>query len=166
LPTAVEIRQATRLLVFPFLYFASVVPVAVGVIAVTVFLEEQIGLYMYPLEGSVRYYGYIALVASFLVVASTTFGMVNWGLYRLEGVSQLTLVDHLRRCSFLYVFVAILGAMFATELVENLVASSPMYEVPGIVLIWVIAGYAICVDALMFRWQRRRLGWSSFEVGS
>ncbi|MGI8909345.1 MAG: hypothetical protein ACR2JR_02170 [Rubrobacteraceae bacterium] len=151
-----RIQQAVRLFVLPFLYFASVLPVFIGVVATTVIMEEQIGLYRYNAESGIGSYGNIALLTSLLVVVCPVFGLTSWMIHRLESVPHLTLTDHLRRCAFHYVFTTILGTMFAVEFVGNLLASDPIYVVSRIMVAWVIAGCAIVMDALVSVQQRRR----------
>jgi uncharacterized membrane protein YdjX (TVP38/TMEM64 family) len=138
------------LFVFPFLYFASVVPV--GVVAVLTFVVNvRFNWYI-----TLYFNGDISGIVALLVIGSPVFGVFSWVLVRLEGVPRPTPADHLRRCAFLYAFVGILGAMFATEYIGNLIADNPMYEMPKAVVIWVVAGYAILVDALVLLRERRR----------
>ena len=147
------IRQTTRLFIFPFLYFASVVPVVVGVVAALSFMAYNVGFNRY---NTLYFNGDIAGVAALLVIGSPAFRAFSWVFIRLEGVPQPTPADHLRRCAFLYAFVGILGAMFTAEYVGNVLADNPMYEMPKAVIIWIVAGFAIFVDALVLFWKRRR----------
>ena len=162
--TAGVLRQAANLFVFPFVCFASMVPVIAGLNVVLTIVEYSVGWRGYaPGVGlddftTLYFNGDVVGIASLTLIGGATFGLLGWGLGRLEGIAQPALGDHLRRCSFLYVFVALVGALFAAEYVGNLVAGHPMYDMPKGVIVWVVAGYAILVDAVVLVWQRRHLG--------
>jgi hypothetical protein len=148
-----EIRQLMKLFVFPFLYFASVIPVVIGLIVVFTFEEHYVGYNRY---NTLYLNGDISTVASLLVIGSLVFGGCSWALVRLEGMTRPTLSDHLRRCAYIYAFVGILGALFAVDLVGNLISGNPVYQVSKAAVVWAVAVYAIFVDILVFIRERRR----------
>lgn len=151
------IRQAATLFIFPFLYFASVVPVVAVLLVVFTLEEQSIGFNQY---NSVYFNGDITAVASLLVIGSLVFGGCSRALVWLEGMTRPTLADHLRHCAFIYAFVGILGALIAVELIGNLIAGIPMY-MPKVVVVWVVAAYAILVDGLILVRERQPFGRAS-----
>jgi hypothetical protein len=162
LAPATTIRGMARLFVFPFFYFVSVVPVGIAVVLVLTMTETNIGWRGYtPGIGAddfttVYFNGDVVGIVSLLLIGGPAFGLVSLGLVWLDGVRSPSLVDHLRQCAYLYAFVGILGVLFAAEYVGNVIAGDPMYEMPKAAVLWVIAGFAISVNALtLFRTHRR-----------
>jgi hypothetical protein len=147
-------RQATRVFGFPFLYFANMVPVMVGVIVVLSLVEFGALSRYDMLHSNVELVG----LASLFVVGGLVFGLLGLTFSWLEKTPRPTLVDHLRRCSFLYVFVALLTATLAPEIVANLLAGNGAYEIPLGTILPVLGGYAILVDAMVLLFERRRAG--------
>ncbi len=140
MPAMLETRQAMKQFVFSFVYFVSMVPVIVGVWQVLMFVEYNIGFRGYePGVGlddftTLYFNGDVVAVAAIFIIGGTAFGSLSWSLVR---------------------FVVILGMMFSAEYLTNLVEGNPMYEVPLVVGILLVAAFAICVDALVFGWQQR-----------
>jgi cytochrome bd-type quinol oxidase subunit 2 len=159
---AETIRQPVRLFFVPLLYVASVVPVFFVLIAATVVMEEQIALHRYNSEGLIGFYGNIALLASFLVVACPIFGMTNWLIRRLEGETRSSVLDHVRRCAFLYASVPVLSVVAVIEYLKNLAAGYSDAKPDTMVLL--VVGCAIVVDALMVIRRRGFVGSSSGAV--
>lgn len=135
----------------PFLYFLGVIPVAVVLVAALAIVEGATDLEQH---GILYFNADVSVAALLIMIGSPVFGAIAWMHGRLEEVSGGAFVDHLHRCAFLYVFVGILGAMFAAEYIGNLVTDRPMYELPKAGIIWAIAAYAILVDALVLVWRR------------
>jgi hypothetical protein len=154
-------HDAVRFFVIPMLYAIGVVPVAIGVLWVLLFVEYRIGFYSpepgFGLDNLVTLYfnGDVAGAVAIVAIGAPVFALLGWGLGRLGGVQQPTLGDHLCRCAFLYAFVVILGAMFAVELARNLALGKPMYEVPLVVGIWLVAGFGIFMDAVVLLLKRQ-----------
>jgi len=147
-----EIRQLMKLFVFPFLYFASVMSVVIGLIVVFTLEEHYVGYNRY---NTLYSDGDISTVSSLLVIGSLVFGGYSWALARLEGTARPTHSDHLRRCAFIYAFVGILGVLFAVELVGNLISGNPVYQLSKAAVVWVVAAYAAFVDVVDFVRERR-----------
>jgi hypothetical protein len=153
-----EVRWRTvKLLVSPFLYFASVVPTVFGVMVVFISMEYGGPLHRYA-EPLYRYVtpsvDEIGL-ALILVIGGLAFGVAGWALMLLEGLWRPKLTDHLRRCACLYVLFAILNTVLIPETAKAYrVGGYPPPELMSQV-VWLLVGWAILMDALVLLVVRR-----------
>ena len=107
-PIKGAMRWVLQSLIFPFLYFATMLPVVVGIAVAFSSIEYGGFLYKY-VEPLYRYDEAIAMIdvtglATIFVIGGLIFGLCAWLLARLEGLRQPKLVDHLRHCAYLYIF--------------------------------------------------------------
>ncbi len=159
-----------KLLVSPFLYFVCLVPTVVGTLIV--FSATEYGGVLHRFAEPV--YGWndvipgvdgMALVTIFVVVG-LVFGGLSWALMRLESLSLPKVIDHLRRCAYLYVFFVILSALQIPEYAKaNQLPGYPGPEFQDQVL-WLSIVCAILVDALVLSGQRLRYSRAASEVGA
>ena len=169
---ATTIRGIAKLFVVPFFYFVSVLPVGIAFVVVLTLTESYIGWRGYaPGFGAddfttVYFNGDVVGIISLILIGGPAFGLLSLGLVRLDGVRCPSLVDHLRQRAYPYAFVGIPGALFATEYVGSVGAGEPMYEMPKAVAVWVIAGFAIAVNALTPFWRYRRFAWAVLGSGA
>ncbi len=151
--------QAVKLLISPSLYFAGVVPVAVGIFVVFGTMEyggrlEQYGELLYRYDNVTPSVDEVGL-AFILVIGGLVFGLLGRTLISLERLGCPKLTDHLRRCTCFYLFLVIATPMLIQESVKA-------YRVPGYPppeflsqVAWLLAGCAILMDALLLVWRRR-----------
>ena len=157
-----------KLLVSPFLLFVCLGPAGVGALIVFSATEYGGALYRYadPLYGRndvVPGVDGMALVTIFVVVALVS-GSLGWALMLLEGLSRPRLIDHLRRCAYLYVSFVVLSALQIPEYAKaNRLPGYPGPEFQTQVLWWGIL-FAILLDALLLAGQRLRRGRAVLEV--
>ena len=152
----VTLRHATRLLISPAVYLASLVPITIVALVLTVFAEDTISSFLYPLEGDFTPYGYLAQTLSLLVVAVPVYGLLGLLLYRFEETSRPPFLDHLRHCVFLYgLFVATL-IVTTLSYKRELAAGYTQPVGPGTnITLWVM-GCAILMNLLALLWWRSR----------
>ena len=152
----VTLRHATRLFISPAVYLASLVPITIVTLVLTVFAEETLSNFLYPFEGDFTPYGYLAQTLSLLIVAVPVYGLLGLLLYRLEEASRPPVVDHLRHCVLLYgLFV---GTLIVTTLSykRELAAGYTQPAGPGTnITLWVM-GCAILTNLLALLWRRSR----------
>lgn len=116
---AVTMRRAARSLIVPLLYFASVVPVVVGIVLAFYSMEYGGLLYRY-VEPLYRYDGVTPTVdeiglATVLVIGGVAFGLFGWVLTLFERLWRPKPIDHLRRRACFYVSFAILSVVLAWQ---------------------------------------------------
>ena len=150
------LRHATSHLVSPAVYLASLFPITVVTLVLTVFAEDTISNYLYPFEGDFTPYGYLAQTLSLLLIAVPVYGLLGLQLYRLEERSRPPLLDHLRHCVFLYgLFVATL-VVTTLSYKRELAAGYTQPVGPGTnITLWVV-GCAILMNLLALLWRRSR----------
>ena len=153
-------RQTVKMLVFPFLYFAGLLPAVVGV--AVVFTSIEYGGFLNRYAEPLYRYDYVTpsvdeiSLALILVIGGLIFWAVDWALILLEGLRRHKLTDHLRRCACFYVLLVIFAALLIPEYVKA-------YQMPGYSppeyqsqVLWLLTGCAILVDALLLVWRRQR----------
>jgi hypothetical protein len=156
------IRNLAKLFVFPF-FFLSLVPVGISAVLVLALIEINVGWRGYaPGIGAdnlaaLYFNGDVVGIVSLVLIGGPVFWLLSLGLVRLDGLRSPSLVDHLRQCAYLYASVGMLVALFAAEYDENLVAGNPMHEAPNAAVLWVIAGFALLVNALTLSRRHRRI---------
>ncbi len=152
----VMLRYPTRSFVYPFEYLASVVPVTIVTLVLTVFAEDTISNFLNGFEGDFTQYGYFAQTLSLLIVAVTMYGLLGLLLYRLEENSRPPSLDHLRHCVFLYgLFVATL--VVTTLCYQRGIAAGYNQPVgPGTNITLWVTGCAILMNLLALLWRRSR----------
>lgn len=160
----VILRDKGQCFVYPFVYLASVVPVAIFTLILTVFTEDTISSYLYPFEGDFGTYGYLAQTLALLIIVVPIYGLSGLLLYRLEETSRPRLLDHLRHCVLLYgLFVA--GMVVTTLSYQRELAAGYTQPVgPGTnIMLWV-TGCAILMNLLALLWRRSRSDGSGDEL--
>lgn len=94
----------------------------------------------------------ILLVGAELLAAGTVLYVGGRALLRLEGLRRPGIVDHLRRCALLYALFVPLGGL----LVAFADPGDPGGGGSPAIMLCVVAGYAIFIDAIiLFKAQRR-----------
>lgn len=157
-------RPVARYLVSPFLYGASVVPVTVVTLVLTVFWEDTISSFLYGSEGDFTPYGYLAQTLSLLTVAVPLHGVLSLLLYRLDGTSRFGLTDHLRHCVLLYGLFVATAAVTTLNYQRELAAGYTQPVGPGRnIMLWVM-GCAILMNLLALLWRRSIGNESSDEL--
>lgn len=139
-------------LVNPFLYFAGMLPVVVGV--AVAFSSIEYGGILYEYVEPLYRYDEIGL-APIIVIGGLVFGVLGWALVLMERLRCPKFIDHLRHCGYLYTFFAILNAVLIPDYLEGLRSGYPGVETQGQV-VWLVAALGISVDALVLFWRRRR----------
>lgn len=95
---------------------------------------------------------FASVFLSILLVFGVVFVAVNRLVMRLEDSQRLTILDHFRRCAFLYAAFALLGVLLLAFWDTD---AGPEYG--AALLIFLCSGYAILLDALVPLCGRRRL---------
>lgn len=163
-------QRIVKLVVSPFLHFVCLGPAVV--VALIVFSVTEYGGVLYrfaePVFGQndvVPGVDGIALATIFVFVALVS-GSLSWALVLLEGLSRPKLIDHLRRCAYLYVSFVILSALQIPEYAKT-------YRLPGYPgpefqtqVLWLSIVFAILVDALVLSGQRLRHRRAALEAGA
>ncbi len=142
-------RSAMRL-VSPVVYAAIVVPTTLLVLWAGRFADHYVGL---PVP--------LATAGPMLLVGGAVFGFYSWALLGLEGVDQLTIWDHPRRCAMLYPFVVFVGLL----MIFHVDWADPGGGGAIAALVFIAAGYTILVDALVQIVVRRRSHRASLRGG-
>ena len=154
----VMLRYPRRFFVYPFVYLASVVPVTLVTLVLTVFAEDTISSFLYDFEGNFIPYGYLAQTLALLVIAVPVYGLSSLLLYRLEETSRPPFLDHLRHCVFLYgLFVATL-IVTTLSYQRELAAGYTQPLGPGTNIILWVTGCAILMNVLALLWRRHSRG--------
>ena len=157
----VIVRHATRFFVYPVVYLASLVPISIATVVLTVILEDTIPSYPYTFEGDFTPYSYLAQALSLLVIAVPVYGLLGLLLYRLGRMSRPHFLEHLRHCVFLYaLFVATLVAT-TLSYQRELAAGYTQPVGPGRDITLWVTGCAILTNLLALLWRR----WRSDESG-
>lgn len=163
-------QRIVRLVVSPILLLVCLGPTVVGTLIVFSATEYGGVLHrfaepVYGRDDVVPGVDGMALVTIFVVVG-LVFGGLSWTLMRLERLSPPKLIDHLRRCAYLYVFFAILSALHMPEYAKaNQLPGYPGPEFQDQVL-WLSIVCAVLVDALVLSGQRLRYSRAASEVGA
>jgi len=160
----VTLRNTGRYFVYPFVYLASVVPVTIVALVLTVFAEDTISSFLYDFEGDFTPYGYLAQTLSLLIIAVPVYGFLGLLLYRLEETSRPPLLDHLRHCVLLYgIFVAAL-VVSTLSYQRGLAAGYTQPVGPGTNITLWVTGCAILMNLLALLWRRSRSDGSGDEL--
>ncbi len=142
-------RSAMRL-VSPVVCAAIVVPTTLLVLWAGRFADHYVGL---PVP--------LATAGPMLLVGGAVFGFYSWALLGLEGVDQLTIWDHPRRCAMLYPFVVFLGLLMIFYIDRD----DPGGGGAIAAMVFIAAGYTVLVDALVQFVVRRRSHRASLRGG-
>jgi len=152
----VMLRYPTRSFVYPFVYLASVVPVTIVTLVLTVFAEDTISNFLNGFEGDITHYGYLAQTLSLLIVAVTMYDLLSLLLYRLEENSRPPSLDHLRHCVFFYgLFVATLVVTTLSHQ-RGIAAGYTQPAGPATNITLWVTGCAILTNLLALLWRRSR----------
>ena len=157
---AVTLRNAVRV-VAPFLYALGLFSVLVGTISVVTFAERRLGFWndkpgiqLADLT-ALSYNGDLLVVTTILLLGGTVFGALALALPRVERLAAPTVLDHLRHCALLYALLC--GLVFLlTVSYANQAAHGISLGYGAAVVVFLTAGYATLIDALVWVWSRRR----------
>lgn len=160
----VMLRYPRRFFVYPFVYLASVVPVTLVTLILTIVAEDTISSFLYDFEGDFTPYGYLAQTLSLLTIAVPVYGLLSLLLYRLGETSRPTFLDHLRHCVFLYgIFVTTL-VVTTLSYQRELAAWYTQPVGPGTNMTLWVSGCAILMNLPALLWRRSRSGGSGDEL--
>ena len=159
----VILRNTGKFFVYPSIYLASVVPITIVTLVLTVFWEDTISSFLYGFEGDFTPYGYLAQTLSLLVIAVPAYGILSLLLYRSEGTSPPLVLDHLRHCVFLYGLWVAAVTITTISYQRQLAAGYTQPVGLGTNLVFWVTGCAILMNLLAFLWRRRRFHTTSSE---
>lgn len=152
-------RHPTGLVFYPLVYLASTVLVMpVTMVLFKISWDAVIEPFLFDYEGSLVSFNYLAYAIALLLFAVPVYGWVSLRLYSLDGISRLSLQDHLRHCAFLYaLFVATL-VVSTLSYWRDLAAGYTQPLGPGLNFILWITGCAILMNLLALLWRHSTSG--------
>ncbi len=160
----VILRRATGFFICPVVYLASLIPVSIATLVLTVISEETISSYLYPFEGVFTPYGYLAQILSLLIIAVPIYGLLGLLFYRLEPTLRPRFLNHLRHCVFLYGLFAVTLVVTILSYQQELAAGYTQPVGPGTNITLWVTGCAILMNLLALFWRRSRSDESGDEL--
>ncbi len=161
-----ETDRKTVEITAPLLHLAGSVTVIVCVPTVLSFIENSVGLADYEGDGGLNalttlyFNGDVPAAISLLLFGGILFGALGRLFSWSEGPRRSTLAGHVRRCSLSYALIALSGLVVVAEYAANYGADAS--GVTGgyvvAVAVFLTAGYAILLDALMTFRRARYVG--------
>lgn len=159
-------RSAVKFAVYPIFHAAGMVFVFVSIWSVLSFVEYNVGFHDFEsgigLDNftTIHANGDIVAAVAILVIGGMVFGVLGRTLMWLERLHRPTVWDHIRYCIVLYVISGFLGIILISAYEANFGASVPAGSLTAgyiaTILCFLIAGYAIFLNALMLMRKRHR----------